>query len=324
MIADEPTDQVARQKAIMAFDLGGQVHAGRLDPLVELASAITGCPIAMVSIVHADEQRFEASSGVDIEGTGLESSICAHAILQKDILEIPDCSLDARTSDMPIVTHRDPPARFYAGAQIVTGDGVALGTLCVLDIRPRSLDAGQKRALRVLADQAMHVLELHRALRTADNLRREADHRVKNSLAGIAALARMSAARAESEETRAALQQVQLRIDASARLHAELYRQDAGESHIAIAEYLTGIVGHMRDMAPPGVTVSADFAPLSLPSGKAGALGLLITEMVGNAFKHGFSDGLASGRVDLRGTQAADGTYVVTCIDDGRGTGSAQ
>ena len=322
MMAATPLDQEARLRAIAKFDLGRQVHQGRLDPLVELASQITECPVALVSIVHADAQRFEARCGLDVDSTGLEMSICSHAILQRELLEIPDCSLDARTRDNPLICDREPPFRFYAGAQIVTSQGVVLGSLCVLDEKPRRLSELQKRTLRVLADQAMQVLELHEALQMADDLRREADHRVKNSLAGIAAVARMSAAQATSEETRGALRQVQSRIEATARLHAELYRQDLGEEEIEVSDYLGGILDHLRAMAPPGIEITGAIDPLRLSSSRAAALGLLANEMVSNAFKHGFPDGRA-GRIEVTARHDGDGRYVLTCSDDGIGSEAA-
>lgn len=318
MLAPKPANQAARLAAIRQFELGNQVHAGRMDGLVEMASQISECPIALVSIVHDGGQIFEAASGLDVPGTGLEASICSHAILQGAVFEIEDTRRDPRTADNPLVVDAEDPLLFYAGAPIVTADGITLGTLCVLDRRPRRLSDRQRRGLAILADQAMRMLELHEAVRTADELRREADHRVKNSLASIAALARMSAGRTSSDETRDALQQVQARIEATAKLHQELYRQDMGEEGIEVSDYLSRIVRHLSEMAPHDVAVSCRVEPLRLPGRPAAALGLLLNEMVSNAFKHGYPDGRA-GRVRVVGAQIGIGTYRLTCTDDGIG-----
>lgn len=318
MRAKAPANQAARLRTIRQYDLGQRVHEGKLAGLVELAAEVTGCPIALVSIVHEDAQRFKATCGVTLDGTGLEFSICAHAILQEDFLEIPDCRLDPRTRNNPLVTDENDPLRFYADAQILTDTGVALGSFCVLDRVPRALTPTQRRTLQILAEQAMRTLELHQAVRDADHLRREADHRVKNSLSSIAAVARMTASRAQSDETRAALEQVQSRIEATARLHAELYNQDIGEDDIEITGYLSGIVGHLTDMAPPDVAVEHQIAPLRLPSRSAAAMGLLVNEMISNAYKHGFADGRA-GTILLSAGPDDDEMFVLRCVDDGSG-----
>jgi two-component sensor histidine kinase len=311
-------DQVERRAAIRRFELGARAHAQQLEGIVELASQITGCPVALVTTVHEEGQFFEAASGLDLEGTGRERSVCQHAILQGDVFEIADLREDPRTAQNPLVTDPEDPLVFYAGAPIVTESGVPLGTVCVLDRRPRRLGDAERRSLAILAGQAMRMLELHEAVRKADELRREADHRVKNSLASIAALARMSAARAEGDETRAALRQVQSRIEATAKLHAELYRQDMGPEGIEVSEYLARIVRHLSELAPPDVTVSCRVEPVRLKGAAAAALGLLLNEMVSNAFKHGYPDGRA-GQVRVAGCVDPSGRYELTCIDDGIG-----
>lgn len=322
MIAPQPQNQTARIEAIERFQLGADAHSEKMDSLVELAAQITDCPIALVSIVHEQDQRFEAVCGLDIDGTRLESSICSHAILQEELLEIPDCRLDMRTRDNPLVTNAEDPLVFYAGAQIATPEGITLGTLCVLDRKPRRLGDHQRRALRILAKQAMHLLELHDAMRVADSLRREADHRVKNSLSSISAVARMSAALADSDEVRAALEQVHTRIEATARLHGELYRQDMGEHDIEVSDYLDRVMGHLFEIAAPDVDVSFAFEPVRLPSQSAAALGLLVNEMVSNAFKHGFPEGTA-GRVSVTGKRIGRDRYALACEDDGVGAAAA-
>ncbi|WP_371153307.1 sensor histidine kinase [Jannaschia sp. 2305UL9-9] len=318
MLAQQPANQAKRSATIRQFDLGQRLHEGKLNGLVEFATEMTGCPVALVSIVHEDAQRFEATCGLDMWETGLDSAVCAHAILQEEILEIPDCRLDPRTRDNPLVLSEEHQLRFYAGAQIRTEDGIVLGSLCVLDRVPRVLTDLQRRTLRLLADQAMRMLELYQAVQNADHLRREADHRVKNSLASIAAVARLTASRAKNEETREALQQVQARIEATSRLHAELYNQDVGEQDIEVSGYLEGIAGHLRDIAPPDVTLKQTFAQMRMPSRAMAALGLLVNEMVSNAYKHGYPDG-RPGKILLTAGPIGQDTYVLRCSDDGIG-----
>ncbi|WP_299817015.1 histidine kinase dimerization/phosphoacceptor domain -containing protein [uncultured Jannaschia sp.] len=321
MLAQKPINQPERLAALRRYELDTHSNRGAFEGIVELAAQTCHCPVAMVSIVHADDQRFETRCGIAFDGTGLESSICSHAILQDEILEIPDTRLDMRTQDNPLVTDPDAPMLFYAGAQIKTRTGVVLGTLCVLDHRPRRLGDSERRALRILADQVMQRLELHEALRQQDAMRREVDHRVKNSLAGVAAMTRMTARRA-SEEVRAALLEVEQRINVMVELHSDLYQADNPDAPIEISNYLRRVVSYLENIAPPNIEIDVDLEPLELLNKRASALGVLVNELISNACKHAFPDG-RTGRVVLHGTAEGDGRYRLSCEDDGVGSANA-
>ncbi|WP_308916959.1 histidine kinase dimerization/phosphoacceptor domain -containing protein [Jannaschia sp. LMIT008] len=321
MLAPVPMNQTGRLAAIRRYDLGVDAHHGAFDGIAELAAQVCACPVALVSIVREEDQRFEAVCGLSADSTGLEASICSHAILQEEILEIPDLRLDMRTHDNPVVTDADDPMLFYAGAQIVTPDGFALGTLCVLDRRPRRMGDQARRALRILADQVMRRLELHDALRQQEVLRREIDHRVKNNLANVAILTRMASRTAVSPETREVLASVERRIQVMVELQGELYAGDARpgqDATVDVPSFLGKIAAHLQAMAPDGVSLEADFAPLTLQSRRASALGVLVNELAANSCKHGFPDGRA-GCIVLSGAVDGDGLYSITCTDNGVG-----
>ena len=218
-------------------------------------------------------------------------------------------------------TTRSSPARtrcsIYAGAQIVTRTGLPLGTVCVLDRRPRTLPDDVKRSLKLLAAQVMRQLELHEALVAQDAMRREVDHRVKNSLANVAAMTRM-AARDAGPGVREILREVENRIGVMVELHADLYRVDDPNAPVEVVEYLTRVASHLREMAPPGVEIETRFDPVALISRRASALGVLVNELVTNACKHAFPDG-RGGRVVLTGRIAGEGRYAIACEDDGIG-----
>ena len=136
------------------------------EDITRIASAVCQTPIAVVTLVDAERQWFKSEVGLGVRETPLETSICAHAILEHDVLEVPDTTRDARFASNPLVTG-DPRLRFYAGALLKTPDGLPLGTVCVLDTRPRSLTPGQIDTLRALSRQVMAQLELRRLLAEA-------------------------------------------------------------------------------------------------------------------------------------------------------------
>jgi PAS domain S-box-containing protein len=133
------------------------------DDLAHLASQICETPVALISLVAADRQWFKANHGFGCPQTPLEQSVCRHALMQTGLLIIPDLALDPRTRDNPLVVG-EPHIRFYAGAPLETPEGVALGTLCVIDTHPRpdGLTDVQANSLGVLARQAMAQMELRR------------------------------------------------------------------------------------------------------------------------------------------------------------------
>ncbi len=134
------------------------------DSIALLAGHICNKPIALISLVDEDRQWFKANVG--LEGTSetpRDQAFCAHTILQDDILEIPDATLDPRFSNNPLVRDK-PDIRFYAGAPLLLDNGAALGSICVIDRVPGKLSQQQRDALKWLAKIVSEALILRHAL----------------------------------------------------------------------------------------------------------------------------------------------------------------
>src|SRR6266403_4996017 len=161
MTASRPASEKKRLKVLWQYQVLDTVPEEVFDDLTELAARICEAPIAMITLVDEDRQWFKAKVSVTVNETSRDISFCAHAICEADLFIVPDATKDERFSHNPLVTS-EPKIRFYAGAPLITPDGYALGTLCVIDKVPRELRPDQTQALRVLARHIMTQLELRR------------------------------------------------------------------------------------------------------------------------------------------------------------------
>ncbi|WP_375464231.1 PAS domain-containing protein [uncultured Methylobacterium sp.] len=155
----------ARLAALAEYDILDTPAESGFDDIVLLATQACRTSVALVSFVARDRQWFKARIGFDPCETPLSQSVCAHALGRDELLIIPDLTLDPRTRDNTLVTG-ELRIRFYAGAPLRTREGLAVGTLCVIDTEPRpeGLTADEASALAALARQVMVQLELRRAI----------------------------------------------------------------------------------------------------------------------------------------------------------------
>jgi GAF domain-containing protein len=163
MVIAKPANEDGRIAALEKYAILDTDPEQSFDDLTLLASFVCKTPIALISLVDEDRQWFKSRVGMDASETSRDIAFCSTAILQSDVLVVPDALLDERFRDNPLVAS-DPHIRFYAGAPLINEDGYALGTLCVVDRTPRELAPEQREALKALSRLVLAQLEFRRNL----------------------------------------------------------------------------------------------------------------------------------------------------------------
>lgn len=160
----KPDNESARLEALRRYRILDTPREAAFDDLLAIAAAICDVPMGAVTLIDAERQWFKSKLGMDdAPETSRDTAFCAHAILAPQALTVvPDARLDARFQGNPVVT-TPPGIRFYAGAPLLDPAGLPLGTLCVMDHRPRELAPRQQEALAALSRQVSQLLELRRS-----------------------------------------------------------------------------------------------------------------------------------------------------------------
>lgn len=159
---EKPRDEEARLAALRRYEILDTAAEKSYDDLVAIAAGICAVPMATVSLIDSERQWFKARQNLDDTETSRDLSFCGHAILDPaNVMVVPDATADARFHDSPLVTAEDG-IRFYAGAPLISQDGYAVGTLCVIGTEPKQLQEFQISALHALSRQVTQLLELRR------------------------------------------------------------------------------------------------------------------------------------------------------------------
>ena len=161
MNAPLPTNEAERLAALKEYHILDTGTEQSYDDITALAAHICEVPIAMISLVDEARQWFKSRLGVERQQTPREVAFCAHAILQDKPFIVRDATKDRRFAGSALVTG-EPHIRFYAGIPLINPEGLALGTLCVVDHQPRRLSIAQHKALQALSRQVMALLESRR------------------------------------------------------------------------------------------------------------------------------------------------------------------
>ncbi|BCL76301.1 hypothetical protein JHS3_20370 [Jeongeupia sp. HS-3] len=145
-----PADEELRLATLRSLLILDTAPEERFDNLTRAAAGFFRVAIAVVSLIDGDRQWFKSVCGLDATETSRDVSFCGHTILQDELLVVEDALLDPRFSDNPLVTDA-PYIRFYAGAPLKVGNGMNLGTLCLIDREPRKLEPFEREMLLDMA-----------------------------------------------------------------------------------------------------------------------------------------------------------------------------
>lgn len=156
--------QKDRLEELISYQILDSLPEIELTELTELASLICDVPISLITLLDGERQWFKANIGLSVSETKQEDSFCQHALHNpKEVLVVNDSHSDIRFKNSPLV-QGDPNIRFYAGAPLETPNGNVLGTLCIIDTKPRTISANQKKALQILAKKVMEFLNTRKIL----------------------------------------------------------------------------------------------------------------------------------------------------------------
>lgn len=325
-----------RIAALHRYDILDSASGADFEDFVQIASDICSTPIAAINLIDGDRHWTLTGIAHGDRELSLDHSICAQAIRQTNQFVVPDMSSDARFQDNPLVSG-GPKLRFYAGALLETPSGLPIGTICVLDPAPRpsGLSTRQRFTLQALARQIMTQLELRRAMMdiTSGNaarekleaslnekqaLLKEVHHRVKNNLQLISSLLNLQASRITDPITSALFADSRNRVRSMALVHENLYR--AGNfAEIEMQTHILSLCTHLRRAyGRDRIDIAAESDDVKLDMDRAVSCGLIINELVSNAFKHAFP-GVRNGHIKVTFGCSEEGTCTLTVSDDGVG-----
>lgn len=276
-----------RLRRLIATGLLDTAGEARFDRLTRLASATLGAQIALISLVDADRQWFKSRVGLEANETGRDISFCSRAIeTPQEVMVVLDAERDPRFADNPLVTG-DPNIRFYAGAPLVTADGHALGSLCVIDTKPRSeFTDTEKGILRDLAKGVMTEIEAAASERDIEDLKvinRELQHRMGNLYAQVSGVVSLLG---KSEED---VDSFMRKLNDNIRTMAQVQALFAANQYhtVGFGELVESALLPFSSAVSSGRIKIADDHELTVSERGAFMLTLVLNELATNAAKHG-------------------------------------
>ncbi len=325
-------NEAERLQALRSYGILDTAVEPAFDDITRIASFVCETPISVINLIDEGRQWFKSEIGLGVRQTPLETSLCAHALLEQTFMEISDTTKDIRFVNNPLVTGA-PHLRFYAGALLRTPDGFPLGTMCVLDYKPRHLTQDQRDLLGALARQVMSQMELRRALVVADRLQRNvsrlmavAGHDLKQPLqVMIMAIDRV---RGKISDTRDQ-DRLNHAIDAGMRIAGELdqlaeisaLQIDTGSPKVGpvVMQDVLNSIGRTWQMHADAKGVRLQLSPCSAAVvSDHTMLRAIVGNLVGNAIKY-----TERGRV-LVGCRRQGNDLSIEVLDSGKGIAADQ
>lgn len=169
-VAPLPENEAQRLQTLRLFDVLDSEPERAFDDITAVSTSIFETPICLITLVDENRQWFKSAHGLDIDETERDVAFCSHAIHSDETFVVEDARFDFRFSDNPLVED-EPRIRFYAGAPLTVAEDIRIGTLCVIDTTPRSIDPERLHVLEVLRDAVVANLELRRLAKQAESRR---------------------------------------------------------------------------------------------------------------------------------------------------------
>jgi two-component sensor histidine kinase len=275
-----------RLAALRSTDLLDSAAEERFDRLTRLASRALGTEMALVSLIDSDRQWFKSRHGLRAQETRRDLAFCDHTIRDVGVMVVPDAKKDTRFHENALVTG-DPNIAFYAGAPLITRDGYALGTLCVLDTKPREdFSEEDKQILYDIAQTVMLEIEAHTQEQIIDDLNlvnQELQHRMGNMYAHVSSL--VSLMERNASDSKDFAKRLRKRISTLAQTQALIasQRYENARFQDIVENTMSPFVS---DDASSRIRFAGDSNLLISPRG-AFTVTLMINELASNATKHG-------------------------------------
>lgn len=253
-----PHNEAARLRNLAEYSIWDSLPEAEYTEITKLASYICGTPISQLSIIGQDKQWIKAEYGSKSEGYIDRSlTVCGHAVARPDeILIVPDLRVDERFHDNPVLLNAQ--LAFYAGVPLVTPEGHALGTLCVLDTEPKTLNQLQIDTLKALANQVISLLELRRNKKLLEVKNQELErfayvvaHDIKSPLNNISGLTHHFIKRYGASFTPEAMQLLKMLDNSSTQVKTlvdGILEYSRSENHITDTKQELDVTGFLQEI----------------------------------------------------------------------------
>jgi two-component sensor histidine kinase len=326
-----PDEEAKRLAVVRRYDILDTPPDGSFDRITAIAARLFSVPISIISLVDHDRIWFKSHHGLDVEQIDRGPGLCASAILQLDPWVLTDAQADPRSLANPLVAG-DFGLRFYVGAPLRTHDGFNLGTLCVIDRESRPVTNDQIAHLKDLASVVMDQIELRlsarqaisdlsqavgqkdAALRRSELLTKEIEHRVMNGLQLVSGMLNMQARASDYSDAAEQLRVAANRVGAIAQAHRHIYLSDDVQ-FTDCKEYLQRLCNDLSGMLRSGEAgqITLGGIEAQMPTEQIVSIGLIVSELVTNAAKHG------AGEIKVAFERSVSGEYALSVSDNGSG-----